>query len=202
MNLKFGNVASVIKYRIAAKILSSPAGVAWLTSQKQLPAIGPKTVGFGVASKEIFDLVTEEFANEPELLKTSLALLERNNAEYAERLEEDKAYRQMLIEKGGAVDIFPEFNTPEQTPVEVTPSRIRGPEDFQAATGQPASDFAGVNTASRLANPNVFAPAGMVGSPTMNPTLAKGQALFPDSITFRAAQGGIVSAAKPKQRVI
>ena len=113
---------------------------------------------FGVASKEIFDLVSEEFANEPELLKTSLALLERNNAEYAERLEEDKAYKQMLIEKGGAVDIFPEFNTPEQTPVEVTPSRIRGPEDFQAATGQPASNFAGVNTASRLANPNLFAP--------------------------------------------
>ena len=107
----------------------------------------------------------------------------------------------MLIEKGGAVDIFPQFNVPEQTPVEVTPSRIRGPEDFQAATSQPASNFAGVNTASRLANPNLFAPAGMVGSPTMNPTMARGQQLFPDSITF-AAQGGIVSAAKPKQKVI
>jgi hypothetical protein len=201
MNLKFGNAASIIKYRIAAKILSSPAGVAWLTSQKQLPAFGPKTAGFGVASKEIFDLVGEEFANEPELLKTSLALLERNNAEYAERLEEDKAYKQMLIEKGGAVDIFPQFNVPEQTPVEVTPSRIRGPEDFQAATGQPASNFAGVNTASRLANPNVFAPPNMTGASTINPTMAKGQQLFPDSITF-ASQGGIVSAAKPKQRVI
>ena len=186
---------------MAAKILSSPAGVAWLTSQKQLPAFGPKTAGFGVASQEIFDLMAEEFANEPELFKTSRALLERNNAEYAERLEEDKAYKQMLIEKGGAVDIFPQFNVPEQTPVEVTPSRIRGPEDFQAATGQPASNFANVNTASRLANPNLFAPAGMTGASTMNMTMAKGQQLFPDSITF-AAEGGIVSAAKPKQRVI
>jgi hypothetical protein len=41
----------------------------------------------------------------------------------------------------------------------------------------------------------------MTGAPTMNTTMAKGQQLFPDSITF-AAQGGIVSAAKPKQRVI
>ena len=204
MNLKFGNVASIIKYRIAAKILSSPAGVAWLTSQKQLPAFGPKTAGFGVASKEIFDLVSEEFANEPELLKTSLALLERNNAEYAERLEEDKAYKQMLIEKGGAVDIVPQFNRAED--VDDTPEPEQRPlpdmAPFANTTGQPASSFAGVNAASRLANPNVFAPAGMVGSPTMNPTMARGQALFPDSITFRAAQGGIVSAAKPKQRVI
>jgi hypothetical protein len=41
----------------------------------------------------------------------------------------------------------------------------------------------------------------MTGASTINPTMAKGQQLFPDSITF-ASQGGIVSAAKPKQRVI
>mgnify|MGYP003116002064 CR=1 FL=1 len=198
LNLRLGNAASVIKYRIAAKILSSPAGRSWLINQKQLPDFGYKTAGFGVASNEIFDLMKEEFANEPELLKTSLALLERNNAEYAERLKEDQDYSLMMMEKGGAVDITPR---PVEPPVEVTPSRVRGPEDFEAVTGQPASNFANVNTASRLANPNLFAPANMVGSPTMNTTMAKGQQLFPDSITF-AAQGGIVSAAKPKQRVI
>ena len=198
LNLRLGNAASVIKYRIAAKILSSPAGRSWLINQKQLPDFGYKTAGFGVASNEIFDLMKEEFANEPELLKTSLALLERNNAEYAERLKEDQDYSLMMMEKGGAVDITPR---PVEPPVEVTPSRVRGPEDFEAVTGQPASNFANVNTASRLANPNLFAPANMVGSPTMNTTMAKGQQLFPDSITF-AAEGGIVSAAKPKQRVI
>jgi hypothetical protein len=198
LNLRLGNAASVVKYRIAAKILSSPAGRSWLINQKQLPDFGYKTAGFGVASNEIFDLMKEEFANEPEMLKTSLALLERNNAEYAERLKEDQDYSLMMMEKGGAVDITPR---PVEPPVEVTPSRVRGPEDFEAVTGQPASNFAGVNTASRLANPNLFAPAGMVGSPTMNPTMARGQQLFPDSITF-AAEGGIVSAAKPKQRVI
>ena len=201
LNLRLGNAASVVKYRIAAKILSSPAGRSWLINQKQLPDFGYKTAGFGVASNEIFDLMKEEFANEPEMLKTSLALLERNNAEYAERLKEDQDYSLMMMEKGGAVDITPR---PVEPPVEVTPSRVRGPEDFQAVTGQPASNFAGVNTASRLANPNLFAPAGMVGSPTMNPTMARGQQLFPNSITFGLgmAEGGIVSAAKPKQRVI
>ena len=201
LNLRLGNAASVVKYRIAAKILSSPAGRSWLINQKQLPDFGYKTAGFGVASNEIFDLMKEEFANEPEMLKTSLALLERNNAEYAERLKEDQDYSLMMMEKGGAVDITPR---PVEPPVEVTPSRVRGPEDFQAVTGQPASNFANVNTASRLANPNLFAPAGMVGSPTMNPTMARGQQLFPNSITFGLgmAEGGIVSAAKPKQRVI
>ena len=199
LNLRLGNAASIIKYRIAAKILSSPAGRSWLICQKQIPAVGQKTAGFGVASNEIFDLMKEEFANEPELLKTSLALLERNNAEYEERLQEDKEFNQMMMEKGGAVDITPE---PAPQPVEVTPSRVRGPQDFQEVTGQPASTFAGVNEASRLANPNLFAPASMVGSPTA--TMAKGQALFPNSITFGLgmAEGGIVSAAKPKQRVI
>ena len=199
LNLRLGNAASVVKYRIAAKILSSPAGRSWLINQKQLPDFGYKTAGFGVASNEIFDLMKEEFANEPEMLKTSLALLERNNAEYAERLKEDQDYSLMMMEKGGAVDITPR---PVEPPVEVTPSRVRGPEDFQAVTGQPASNFANVNTASRLANPNLFAPVDTIGSPTA--TMAKGQALFPNSITFGLgmAEGGIVSAAKPKQRVI
>ena len=199
LNLRLGNAASVVKYRIAAKILSSAAGRSWLINQKQLPDFGYKTAGFGVASNEIFDLMKEEFANEPEMLKTSLALLERNNAEYAERLKEDQDYSLMMMEKGGAVDITPR---PGEPPVEVTPSRVRGPEDFQAVTGQPASNFANVNTASRLANPNLFAPVDTIGSPTA--TMAKGQALFPNSITFGLgmAEGGIVSAAKPKQRVI
>ena len=47
----------------------------------------------------------EEFANEPELLKTSLALLERNNAEYAERLKEDQDYSLMMMEKKLNLDI-------------------------------------------------------------------------------------------------
>ena len=66
----------------------------------------------------------------------------------------------MMMEKGGAVYITPE---PAPQPVEVTPSRVRGPQDFQEVTGQPASTFAGVNEASRLANHNLFAPASMVG---------------------------------------
>ena len=105
----------------------------------------------------------------------------------------------MLMEKGGAVDIVPQFNRTTEPELEQRPLPDMAP--FANTTGQPASNFAGVNTASRLANPNVFAPAGMVGTPTMNTTMARGQQLFPDSITF-AAQGGIVSAAKPKQKVI
>ena len=60
-----------------------------------------------------------------------------------------------------------------------------------------------VNSASRLAS--AFNPAGMQGMPTgnINPnTMAKGAALFnkPGEITF-AAQGGIMNARKPIQRV-
>ena len=205
LNLRLGNAASVLKYRIAAKILSSPTGRSWLINQKQLPDFGYKTAGFGVASNEIFDLMKEEFANEPEMLKTSLALLEKNNAEYAERLKEDQDYSLMMMEKGGAVDITPRPVEPVEPPKpEINPlTNPAGLNNINLDTmaSRPASNFASVNAASRLANPNIFAPPTMTGASTMNTTMAKGQALFPDSITF-AAQGGIVSAAKPKQRVI
>ena len=196
LNLRLGNAASIIRYRIAAKILASPAGRAWLTSSKQLPAIGPKTVGITVASKEIFDLVSEEFENEPEMKKIAISLLEKNNAEYEERAAEDKEFMQMMQQKGGAVDMLgaPTEPMPDPEP-EVRPLPDMAPFATNTTTN--------VNTASRLANPNVFAPAGMVGSPTTNlNTMARGQQLFsgPREITF-AAEGGIMNARKPVQRV-
>ena len=60
-----------------------------------------------------------------------------------------------------------------------------------------------VNNASRLANAGLFNAAGMRGSPTsvINPnTMAKGQQLFKNDITF-AANGGIMNTTKAFQRV-
>ena len=66
-----------------------------------------------------------------------------------------------------------------------------------------------VNQESRLANANIANPVGMMPTATadtgaMNPNImARGQQLFggPGEITF-AAQGGIMNARKPMQRVI
>ena len=66
-----------------------------------------------------------------------------------------------------------------------------------------------VNQESRLANANIANPVGMMPTPTANPgpmnmdTMARGSQLFsgPREITF-AAQGGIMNARKPMQRVI
>ena len=60
-----------------------------------------------------------------------------------------------------------------------------------------------VNTASRLSQTSLVNPAGMFGVPTsrVNPnTMAKGQQLFKDDITF-AAKGGIMNTTKAFQRV-
>jgi len=65
-----------------------------------------------------------------------------------------------------------------------------------------------VNQVSRLSNANIANPVGMMPTPTadtgpVNPnTMAKGSQLFsgPNEITF-AAQGGIMNARKPIQRV-
>ena len=183
---------TVIKYRIVAKILSSPTGRAWLTSQKKIPAIGPKTAGGAVASKEIMDLISEEFENEPELKKVAINELERINAEYFERLEEDKKYNQRSKQ---TIEGTQERQFQRTEPVNVPTSAVQPAE---------VTRNAGVNEASRLAT--AFNPAGMMPAPTagaINPnTMARGQQLFnkPGEITF-ANQGGIMSTNKAFQRV-
>ena len=60
-----------------------------------------------------------------------------------------------------------------------------------------------VNEVSRLSNANIANPVGMRGVGNINPnTMARGSQLFnkPNEITF-AAQGGIMNARKPIQRV-
>ena len=192
MNLRLGNAASLVKYRIAAKILSSNGGRAWLTSQKQLPSIGMKTAGMSVASKEILDLVTEEFENEPELKKIAIQALEDNNREYKERAKEDREYNEKVLQNYKPME---ERNVAPTVPVDTAPAPV---ENKAEAISAPT-----VNSASRLAS--AFNPAGMQGMPTgnINPnTMARGAQLFnkPGEITF-AAQGGIMNARKQIQRV-
>ena len=75
-----------------------------------------------------------------------------------------------------------------------------------APTPTVSFDPSPVNQVSRLANANIANPVGMMPTATgpMNmDTMAKGRQLFggPGEITF-AAQGGIMNARKPMQRVI
>jgi hypothetical protein len=195
MNLRLGNAVSLVKYRIAAKILSSNSGRAWLTSQKQLPSVGMKTAGISVASKEIFDLISEEFQNEPELKKMAIQALEDNNKEYKERAKEDKEYNERVLKNYQPMEERNVTSLESITPVDTAPTSL---ENKGANISAPT-----VNSASRLAS--AFNPVGMQGRPTdnINPnTMARGSQLFggPREITF-AAQGGIMNARKPMQRV-
>ena len=194
-NLKFGNVGTIIKYRIAAKILSNPTGRAWLTSQKELPAIGPKTVGISAASREIFKLVSEEFENEPELKKIAINELERINEDYFRRVKEDKEYNERVMRNRQPIE---ESN---QASMNAAMENIPSPVGKEAtAVEKPVSPP--VNGASRLAT--AFAPQSLSqNTGPINPnTAARGAALFnkPGEITF-AAQGGIMNARKQIQRV-
>ncbi len=203
---------TVIKYRIAAKILSSPTGRAWLTSQKKLPAIGPKTAGMAVASKEIMDLVSEEFENEPELKKVAINELERINAEYFERLEEDKKYNQRVmrnyqpIEEANRQSIQRAMgNIPSPAGKEAT--AVERPVVNRPSV-QPLNE---VNEASnRFAGANMFSPVGMGRSIDPN-TMARGQInqttkdrgreVFGPFDPVFASKGGIMSTNKAFQRV-
>mgnify|MGYP003652176167 CR=1 FL=1 len=194
-NLKFGNVGTIIKYRIAAKILSNPTGRAWLTSQKELPAIGPKTVGISAASREIFNLVSEEFENEPELKKIAINELERINEDYFRRVKEDKEYNERVMRNRQPIE---ESN---QASMDAAMENIPSPVGKEAtAVEKPVSPP--VNNASRLAT--AFAPQSLSqNTGQINPnTAARGAALFnkPGEITF-AAEGGIMNAHKQIQRV-
>ena len=198
-NLKFGNVGTIIKYRIAAKILSNPVGRAWLTSTKQIPAVGPKTVGIAVPTREIINLVSEEFKNEPELKKIAINELERIEKDYMERLKEDKEYNQRLNEqRSSTFDVSPT----NQQSLDVTvplPASGGGGGGGASAVG-PLSFNTNVNSASRLAS--AFTPPVDVAAADPN-TMDRGKQLFggPREITF-ASKGGIMNARKVMQRVI
>ena len=182
---------SILKYRIAAKILANPLGRQWLSSQWRLPETGHKTVGFTIMPEKIRKLVFEEFENEPDNLKIVKKMIENSNNTVSQRKDEDREYnknvtrnRQPIAESNQRViQPVPEAGAVDATPQPVAPA---------------------VNQESRLAS--AFNPAGMMPAPTagaINPnTMARGQQLFnkPGEITF-AAQGGIMSTNKAFQRV-
>ena len=196
LKLQLRSAGSIIKYRITAKILSNPVGKAWLSSQLKLPPSGMKTANIVFAGPEIFKLVTEEFENEPENLKIALKALEDNNREYAERLQEDREYNEKVLRN--------------RVPIEEANERPTGPPPGLGAVDtvpepvDPAPVVAPtVNDASRLASAFNPAPLSTNTGPMNMDTMAKGRQLFggPGEITF-AAQGGIMNARKPMQRVI
>jgi hypothetical protein len=194
LKLQLRSAGSVIKYRITAKILSNPVGKAWLSSQLKLPPTGMKTANIVFAGPEIFKLVNEEFKNEPDNLKIALKALEDNNKEYAERAKEDREYNEKVLQN--------RINIEEANERPTGPSPEQGAVDTVPEPVDPAPATSTVNDASRLAT--AFNPAPLnTNTGPMNPnTMAKGQQLFggPGEITF-AAEGGIMNARKPIQRV-
>ena len=192
LKLQLRSAGSVIKYRITAKILSNPVGKAWLSSQLKLPPTGMKTANIVFAGPEIFKLVNEEFKNEPDNLKIALKALEDNNKEYAERAKEDREYNEKVLQNRINIEEANERPTgppPEQGAVDTVPEPVERPAPV-------------VNDASRLATAFNPAPLNTNTGPINPNTMAKGQQLFggPGEITF-AAQGGIMNARKPIQRV-
>ena len=192
LKLQLRSAGSIIKYRITAKILSNPVGKAWLSSQLKLPPTGMKTANIVFAGPEIFKLVNEEFKNEPDNLKIALKALEDNNKEYAERAKEDREYNEKVLQNRINIEEANERPTgppPEQGAVDTVPEPVERPAPV-------------VNDASRLATAFNPAPLNTNTGPINPNTMAKGQQLFggPGEITF-AAQGGIMNARKPMQRV-
>jgi hypothetical protein len=192
LKLQLRSAGSIIKYRITAKILSNPVGKAWLSSQLKLPPTGMKTANIVFAGPEIFKLVTEEFENEPDNLKIALKALEDNNKEYAERAKEDREYNEKVLQNRINIEEANERPTgppPEQGAVDTVPEPVERPAPV-------------VNDASRLATAFNPTPLNTNTGPMNMDTMARGSQLFsgPGEITF-AAQGGIMNARKPIQRV-
>ncbi len=158
--------------------------------------------GMAVASKEIMDLVSEEFENEPELKKVAINELERINAEYFERLEEDKKYNQRVmrnyqpIEEANRQSIQRAMgNIPSPAGKEAT--AVERPVVNRPSV-QPLNE---VNEASnRFAGANMFSPVGMEGQINQT-TKDRGREVFGPFDRVFASKGGIMSTNKAFQRV-
>ena len=143
-----------------------------------------KLLSMPVTAKSLKELTPEGFtSNNLKVLQTALIGLER------EAIDNAAGYNK--FEDQGIVNEY-----------EVKPKEV----GQMAPTPTVSFDPSPVNQVSRLANANIANPVGMMPTATgpMNmDTMARGQQLFggPGEITF-AAQGGIMNARKPMQRVI
>ena len=143
-----------------------------------------KLLSMPVTAKSLKELTPDGFtSNNLKVLQTALIGLER------EAIDNAAGYNK--FEDQGIVNEY-----------EVKPKEV----GQMAPTPTVSFDPSPVNQVSRLANANIANPVGMMPTATgpMNmDTMAKGRQLFggPGEITF-AAQGGIMNARKPMQRVI
>jgi hypothetical protein len=145
-----------------------------------------KLLSMPVSAKSLKALTPDGFtSNNLKVLQTALIGLER------EAIDNARGYNK--FEDQGIVNEY-----------EIKPKEV----GRMAPTPNVSFDPSPVNQVSRLANTNIANPVGMMATPTANTgainpnTMARGSQLFggPGEITF-AAQGGIMNARKPMQRV-
>ena len=145
-----------------------------------------KLLSMPVTAKSLKALTPDGFtSNNLKVLQTALIGLER------EAIDNAGGYNK--FEDQGIVNEY-----------EIKPKEV----GRMAPTPNVSFDPSPVNQVSRLANTNIANPVGMMATPTANTgainpnTMARGSQLFggPGEITF-AAQGGIMNARKPMQRV-
>jgi len=162
---------------------------------------GPALVFAGIGGRVANALISKKSAKQIKALLGEAF----TDAEFASELLKPYVDNQQEV-VSRAVNTFIVNAFGEQVREEVMPEIQQEPEEQSSSMN--ITDPSPVNQVSRLANANIANPVGMMPTATadtgpmnMN-TMARGQQLFggPGEITF-AAQGGIMNARKPIQRV-
>ena len=162
---------------------------------------GPALVFAGIGGRVANALISKKSAKQIKALLGEAF----TDAEFASELLKPYVDNQQEV-VSRAVNTFIVNAFGEQVREEVMPEIQQEPEEQSSSMN--ITDPSPVNQVSRLANANIANPVGMMPTATadtgpmnMN-TMAKGRQLFggPGEITF-AAQGGIMNARKPIQRV-
>ena len=162
---------------------------------------GPALVFAGIGGRVANALISKKSAKQIKAL-VGEAFTDADFA--AELLKPYVDNQQEVVSK--AVNTFLVNAFGEQVREEVMPEIQQEPEEQSSSMN--ITDVRPVNQVSRLANANIANPVGMMPTPTADTgpmnmdTMARGSQLFsgPREITF-AAQGGIMNARKPMQRV-
>ena len=162
---------------------------------------GPALVFAGIGGRVANALISKKSAKQIKAL-VGEAFTDADFA--AELLKPYVDNQQEVVSK--AVNTFLVNAFGEQVREEVMPEIQQEPEEQSSSMN--ITDVRPVNQVSRLANANIANPVGMMPTPPADTgpmnmdTMARGQQLFggPGEITF-AAQGGIMNARKPIQRV-
>jgi hypothetical protein len=183
LNLKFGAVPQLLKYRLVSKLVTSDVGKKWLTSTAKIPDSRIWDVGV-ILPDEVIEVITQDIREDDPAQADQLRdLLEKSNEDV--KRKEQNLDKQ--LQSKAEIPMEEMVAQAEQVPVQIPTTAVPG---------------------SAVSSAQVVAPLPTMGGAGQPVNVARAQQAFPFDPIFAAAEGGsankqgIMNTSRGRQMVV